>query len=120
MISIFDLIKQEDEKIKKANKLRIKIAKEDLEDKVNEANLWATLDFKAKGATTDKMREKCVIREKQILYPSFVLDHKAQLKNLEKEISHIRLVIDVMREFKIEEIEDEKIIEIIGDKSESE
>ena len=60
MVSIFELIKDEKEKIDKINKLRSEVVEEKMLLERNKASLYFSIDFKAKGATTDKLRDAAV------------------------------------------------------------
>lgn len=107
MVTIWNLLEQEKEKIKEMNELRLKIVEEKRMRDLDEANAWVTTDFKSKGATTDKLRGAVV---KQIMneFPNVYAQNKAKFEKLEAEVKLIREYIKVMTTFEVEEISDIK------------
>lgn len=105
--NIFQLLKQEEEMVKKANEMRIKLVEEKRLRTLDEANAWVMTDFKAVGATSDKLRA-AVVKQKMNTMPNVYAQKKAKFENLEQEIKLIRETINVMREFGVEEIEFEE------------
>lgn len=105
METIFDLLRKEKKIIDKMNSLRKNIVKEKKDRDANESELWIHTDFKAKGLTNEKTRAAYVTNQMGLLYPSFYETHKASLANLESELKWIRQLIDVMKEFGIQEID---------------
>lgn len=104
MVSIFDLLKEEKEKMEKMNKLRTELVEKERLRKLDEANAWANIDFKSIGATTDKLRAAAVSRHMN-QYPNVYGQKKAEFDNLAQEIKFIRETIGIMKEFGVENIE---------------
>ena len=102
--NIFQLLKQEEEMISQANEMRIKLVEEKRLRELDEANAWVMTDFKSLGATSDKLRS-AVVKQKMNTMPNVYAQKKAKFENLEQEIRLIRDIINVMREFGVEEIE---------------
>lgn len=104
MVSIFELIKDEKEKIEKINKLRSEVVEEKMLLEKNKASLYFSIDFKAKGATTDKLRDAAV---KQALsgIPNQYEEKKVELDSLMEELKFLRQTIEVMKNFNVEEID---------------
>lgn len=104
MVSIFELIKDQKEKVKKINELRLEIVEEKRIMEINKSNLYFSIDFKSKGATTEKLRDAAV---KQALYkiPNKYEEKKAEYDSLIEEVKCIRQTIEVMRKFNVEEVD---------------
>lgn len=108
MVTIFELLKQEEDKVKEISELRLKVVEEERLRELDEGNAW-TMDFKAIGATSDKMRSAAVKRTMNH-FPNIAAQKKAELLNKELELKSIRNKISVMKEFGIKEFDfsDEK------------
>lgn len=104
MATIFDLLKEEEKKIKKANKIRVGLAELKRLRELDEADIWLSTDFKALGATNDKLRS-AIVTQKLNQFPNTYEQKKAKLIALENEVKYIRDVIDAMKEFGVDEIE---------------
>lgn len=103
MVNIYDLLKQEKELVEKSQKLRTELVEEYRLRKLDEGNAW-NMDFKAIGATTDKLRAAAVQRVMN-QHPNIYAQKKAKFDNIEKEIKFIREAISVMKQFEVEEID---------------
>lgn len=103
MTSIYDLLKDENNKILEANSLRTELVEEKRMRNLDEANVWTTTDFKEKGATNDKMRT-AIVQQEMNKFPNTYSQKKAKLENLENEIKGIRDMINVMKTFGVDEI----------------
>ena len=90
--------------MKEANDLRIKVVDQERLRKLDEANAWATIDFKNIGATSDKLRSAAVSREMN-KFPNVAAQNKAKLIGIESEIKLIRETLGLMKEFGVETIE---------------
>ena len=103
MVSIYELLAEEEEKVKELNSLRTELVEEYRLRELDEANAWK-MDFKSIGATTDKLRSKAVQR-KMNQFPNIYAQKKAQFDNIETELKSIRNKIKVMLAFEVQEIE---------------
>ena len=106
MVSIYDLLREEKEKIEEIKKLRIDLVEEERLRNLDEANAW-NMDFKSIGATTDKLRTAAVKR-KLNAFPNTYAQKKAEYLNLELDLKFLRQAIEVMAELGEENIELEK------------
>lgn len=96
MVSIFELLLQERDKIEELKKLREDAIKEKLKEEQNEAELWLSTPFKEKGLTNDDMRRSYIKQQMILLYPSFYKSKQAQIATLKEEIAWIRETIRVL------------------------
>lgn len=108
MIKLEDLLRDAQIKTEKMNKLRTEIVKEKINEEENEAQLWLTTPFKEKGLTNEKMRNAYVKQQMGLLYPSFYLQKKAELSNLEADLKWIYETLHIMKLFGVTEIDLEK------------
>lgn len=106
MVSVYDLIREEKEIIKKIQKITIELVEEERLRNLDEANAW-NMDFKSIGATTDKLRTAAVKRQMNA-FPNVVEQKKAELSNLYLDLKFVRQTIDVMIDFGEENIDLEK------------
>lgn len=106
MITIFELLTQEENLVKEISELRLEVVEKERLRELDEGNAW-TMDFKAIGATSDKMRAAAVKR-KMNQFPNTAAQKKAELFNKELELKSIRNKISVMKEFKIESFDFEE------------
>lgn len=104
MTTIYEILNLEEEKVKELNELRVELVEEKRLRDLDEAKLYFTLDFKALGATTDKLRNAAV-KQKLNDFPSSYSQKKARFENIEEELKNLRNVIRVMLEFGEETIE---------------
>ena len=114
MVSIYDLLKDEKDKVAELSKLRLEAIDEKQKQENNEAHLWMNTPFKEKGLTNEKTRKAYVIQQMGLLYPSFYETKKASIANLEDEIKWIRETIDTMKHLGVTEIDFEKKEEAEG------
>ena len=104
MTTIYDLLKEEKNKVKKLNKLRYELIEEKRLRDLDEADCWVSTDFKAKGLTNDKQRNAYVKKHMSTM-PNTYSSKKATFESLEQEIKWIRETIGVMQKFGVEEID---------------
>ncbi len=106
MTSVYDLLREEKDKIKEINKLRLELVEEERLRDLDEANAW-NMDFKSIGATSDKLR-LAAVKRKMNSFPNVAAQKKAELINLEFELKFIRQAIEVMMKFGDENIDFEE------------
>lgn len=108
MVTIFELLKQEEDKVKEISELKLKVVEEERLRELDEGIAWK-MDFKSIGATSEKLRAAAVKR-KLNQFPNIAAQKKAELSNKELELKSIRNKISVMKEFGIKEFDfsDEK------------
>lgn len=104
MTTIYDLLKDEKNKVKKLNNLRDELVEEKRLRDLDEADCWVNTDFKAKGLTNDKQRNAYVKKHMSTMPNTYSLK-KAAFESLEQEIKWIRETISVMQKFGVEEID---------------
>lgn len=104
MPSIFDLIKKCENKMSELNELKTEIIEEKRMRQLDEANIWLSTDFKSMGATNDKMRN-AVVQQKMNQFPNTYAQKKIHLEKLEDDIKLICKTIDVMKTFKVEDVD---------------
>lgn len=106
MVSVCDLLKEENELIEEIKKVSKKvILEEDARDQ-HEANLWITTDFKKSGATNDKQRKAVITSLMGQEFPPFTL--KAKLNYLNLRLKFVRHCVDAMRDLGVSELEFEE------------
>lgn len=118
MTTIFDLLKEQKDKVEKLNKLRLEVVEEKRMRELDEANLYFQIDFKDIGATTDKLRNAAV-KQRLNEFPNIYAQKKAEFENINEEIKFLKSVIEVMKEFGVDTIDLEKIKENQDKKSSS-
>lgn len=104
MTTIYDLLKDEKNKVKKLNNLRDELVEEKRLRDLDEADCWVSTDFKAKGLTNEKQRNAYVKKHMSTM-PNTYASKKATFESLEQEIKWIRETISVMQKFGVEEID---------------
>ena len=104
MTTIYDLLKDEKNKVKRLNNLRDELVEEKRLRDLDEADCWVNTDFKAKGLTNDKQRKKKKKKHMSTMPNTYSLK-KAAFESLEQEIKWIRGTISVMQKFGVEEID---------------
>lgn len=103
MISIYDLLKKEEELVEEIRKVNKKvILEEDARDQ-HEAHLWLTTDFGKRGASNDKQRKAVIVSLMGQEFPPFTL--KAKLNYLNLRLKFVKHCIDVMRDLGVSELE---------------
>lgn len=107
MTTIYDLLKELKSKTKELNKLRTELVEEKRLRELDEANLWFSIDFKAIGATSEKIKSAAV-KQRLNEFPNTYAQKKSKFENLDAEIKLIKKTIDVMREFGVDVIESDK------------
>lgn len=103
MVSIFELLQQEKDKVKELNELRTDLVEAERLRELDEGNAWK-MDFKSIGATSDKLRAAAVKR-KLNQFPNTFAQKKAEFANIEEELRALRHLIRTMNTFEIKEIE---------------
>ena len=104
MVSIYDLLKEEKKKVEEVNKMKISVVELKRLRDLDEADIWLSTDFKALGATNDKLRS-AVVTKTMSQFPNTYEQKKAKISVIENEIKYIREVIGVMKEFGVDEID---------------
>lgn len=104
MPTIYDLLKEEKEKVKKANELRVALVEEKRLRDLDESSLWFSIDFKSIGATSEKIKSAAV-KQRLNEFPNTYGSKKAELDGLESDIKFIRETISVMKEFGVDIID---------------
>ncbi|MBR6515601.1 MAG: hypothetical protein IKT40_01960 [Bacilli bacterium] len=104
MTTIYDLLKELKDKTEQLNKLRIELVEEKRLRDLDEASLWFSIDFKAIGATSEKIKSAAV-KQRLNEFPNTYAQKKSKFENLEADIKLIRKTIDVMREFGVDVID---------------
>ena len=104
MVNIFELLTEEKEKVKELNKLKVGLVEQKRLRELDEADIWLTTDFKALGATNDKMRT-AIVTKRLNEFPNTYEQKRAKISTIEAEIRLIREIIGVMREFGVDEID---------------
>lgn len=107
MTTIYDLLKELKDKTEQLNKLRTELVEEKRLRDLDEASLWFSIDFKAIGATSEKIKSAAV-KQRLNEFPNTYAQKKSKFENLETNIKLIRKTIDVMREFGVDVIDFEK------------
>lgn len=107
MTTIYDLLKELKSKTKELNKLRTELVEEKRLRELDEASLWFSIDFKAIGATSEKVKNAAV-KQRLNEFPNTYAQKKSKFENLDAEIRLIKKTIDVMREFGVDSIESDK------------
>lgn len=107
MTSIFCLLDEEKKLVEELNELRTELVELKRLRLLDEGLAW-TIDFKAIGATSDKMRSAAVQREMN-KFPNTYAQKKAEFENKEEELRTLRHLIQTMRIFEIMEIEDKDV-----------
>lgn len=104
MTTIYDLLKELKDKTEQLNKLRTELVEEKRLRDLDEASLWFSIDFKAIGATSEKIKSAAV-KQRLNEFPNTYAQKKSKFENLEADIKLIRKTIDVMREFGVDVID---------------
>lgn len=104
MVSIFELLKEEKEKIEEVSKLKIGLIEQKRLRDLDEADVWLTTDFKGLGATNDKMRT-AIVTKKLNEFPNTYEQKRVKISNIEAEIRLIREMIGIMKEFGVDNID---------------
>ena len=104
MVKIYDLLKEEKEKVEKLNNLREEIVEEKRIRDLDEANCGVDTDFTAKKLTNDAQR-KAYVKKQMSMMPNTYASKKAEFESLDQEIKWIRETIKVMQQFGVEEID---------------
>ena len=106
MVSIYDLLKEEEELGEEIGKVNKKIILEEDAREQFESNLWLRTDFKKYGASNDKQRKAVITSLMGQEFPP--LTDKARLNQLTNRLRFVRHCIDVMRDLGVDNIEFEK------------